>query len=300
MKHQLPFIKFYYLVVWILDKNYPTKADLIKLMHEKDFRVADRTFYRHLNALKDLYNIPVAFCDHNKGYFIDTENSRYYETERFLQLMQEMITANLVSSLFSENSKYLTYLQFESQPSKVFQNIFSQLLTAAEKQVQIHFQYFSYVQNKKAQYKVNPVFIKQYQNRWYLIAKHEGVYKSFALERIKNLETSNKTFTEDIDQVKKQFFQVIGLTNDAVQKVQEVHLKFHASQKNYVQSVPLHKKQQVVQDSNNQYTIKFNVKPNFELKQQILKYGALVEVLNPEALRNEIKEEYKKALKLYK
>jgi len=93
---------------------------------------------------------------------------------------------------------------------------------------------------------------------------------------------------------------VVGLTNDENQLVQKVVLRFHASQKNYVTSVPIHKLQQEITDNANEYTIHLNVKPNFELKQQILKYGALVEVLQPPALRQEIKQEHQKALKLYK
>jgi predicted DNA-binding transcriptional regulator YafY len=42
-----------------------------------------------------------------------------------------------------------------------------------------------------------------------------------------------------------------------------------------------------------------NLYPNKELKQQIFSFGADVEVLSPKELREEIKQEIEKCLKLY-
>ena len=48
MKHKLPFIKYYYLVVWMAEKNYPSKYDLTKLLEEKELFLSERTLYRHI------------------------------------------------------------------------------------------------------------------------------------------------------------------------------------------------------------------------------------------------------------
>jgi len=300
MKQKSPYIRYYYLVKWIADKHYPSMTDIIKLFEEKEILITDRTIYRDHKALINVYNIPVTHCNINKGYFIDDDNDAHHETQRFLQLMQEMITANSVSSLFSENTKYLTYLEFENQPSSAFYNVFEDVLVATQKKLKVKFSYRSYLKQHAISYEVKPVFLKQYQNRWYIIAEHSKTYKAFALERIEDLETTAKKFRVDLNKVKQQFYNVVGLTNDENQLVQKVVLRFHASQKNYVTSVPIHKLQQEITDNANEYTIHLNVKPNFELKQQILKYGALVEVLQPPALRQEVKQEHQKALKMYR
>lgn len=299
MKQKTPLIRYYYLIQLIKDKHYPSRRELTKWLEDKDIFLTERTFYRYVKDVKNLYNIPISYCHTHKGYFIDDENEEYYETGRFLQLMQEMITANAVSRLFSENSKVLTYIEFEVQPSKVFQDVFNYVLTATRKKVKIRFNYFSYQKNTAKEYEVKPYFLKQYQNRWYLIAAHGKKQKSFALEHIQNVELTKETFQANIEQIKQSLLQIVGLTNDENQKTEQVVLRFHATQKNYVKSVPIHKSQQEVSDNAKEYVIKLFVKPNFELKQQILKYGASVEVLQPEVLCNEIQEEYKKALKLY-
>lgn len=93
---------------------------------------------------------------------------------------------------------------------------------------------------------------------------------------------------------------MVGLTNSDKQAVEKVVLRFHPSQKSYIQSVPIHRQQQQLADNETEFTIQLLVKPNFELKQQVLKYGSLVEVLQPKALRQEVRQEHQKALKLYK
>jgi predicted DNA-binding transcriptional regulator YafY len=45
--------------------------------------------------------------------------------------------------------------------------------------------------------------------------------------------------------------------------------------------------------------VKLFVSYNFELKQQLLKYGSLVEVLEPEFVREDIQKELKNALSVY-
>lgn len=300
MKRKSPYLRYYYLVKWIEDKHYPSMRNIIQWFDDKGISIIDRTFYRDTNALKNLYNIPIEYCKKNRGYFVDAENESYHETERFLQLMQEMITAQSVSDLFTENSKYLTYLEFENEPSLLYLNIFEELLEAIQKKVRIKFQHFSYQKNMIGAYQVKPLFLKQYQNRWYLMALHDNKYKAFAVERIKELEITNTKFTESIDKIKPLFLQIIGLTYSQEQQIEEVVLKFHPSQKGYIQSVPIHKLQQQIADTDQEYTIGFYVRPNFELKQQILKYGALVQVVKPLALRNEVKKEHQAALKLYK
>lgn len=300
MKQKSPYIRYYYLVKWIAEKHYPSMNDLIKLFEDKEIFITDRTFYRDRNALINNYNIPIEHCKINKGYFIDDENDAHHETNRFLQLMQEMITANSVSAFFSDNTKYLTYLEFENEPTSMFHNVFEDVLTATQKKQKIKFKYQSYVKSDSQLYEVKPLFLKQYQNRWYIIAEHNKAYKAFALERMEHLETTNKKFKADLTKVKQAYTQIVGLTNDDNKKIEHVQLRFHSSQKNYVKSVPIHKQQQEIADNANEYTIALYVKPNFELKQQVLKYGALVEVLQPQALRQELKEEYQKAWKLYK
>lgn len=97
----------------------------------------------------------------------------------------------------------------------------------------------------------------------------------------------------------EQFSRVVGL-NFKDHPIENVKLRFHISQKPYIQSLPLHRSQKELPSSNEQhFDIELVVHPNFELNQQILKYGSLVTVLEPAWLALEIKNEVRKAVENY-
>lgn len=82
--------------------------------------------------------------------------------------------------------------------------------------------------------------------------------------------------------------------------METIKLSFHISQKPYVVSLPLHHTQKEINPENDAFfDIELLIHPNFEFRQQILKYGSLVKVLEPKWLQDEIKVILKKALMHY-
>ena len=130
--------------------------------------------------------------------------------------------------------------------------------------------------------------------------KIAGLYTRTDLNLYQMSQYASIAHEIDLNKVKQLFRNVVGLTNSDKQAVEKVVLRFHPSQKSYIQSVPIHRQQKQLADNETEFTIQLLVKPNFELKQQVLKYGSLVEVLQPKTLRQEVKQEHQKALKLYK
>src|SRR5690554_8066331 len=74
MKQKTPLIRYYYLIRLIKDKHYPSRRELTKWLEDKDIFLTERTFYRYVKDVKNLYNIPISYCHTHKGYFIDDEN----------------------------------------------------------------------------------------------------------------------------------------------------------------------------------------------------------------------------------
>ena len=74
-------------------------------------------------------------------------------------------------------------------------------------------------------------------------------------------------------------------------------LRFTEARFPYVTSKPIHKSQTTINEK--ECTISLNVKPTRELEQQILSFGADVEVLSPESLRNQIGEKIKENFNKY-
>lgn len=92
---------------------------------------------------------------------------------------------------------------------------------------------------------------------------------------------------------------MVGLNHSANPK-ENIRLSFCPSQTGYLKSLPIHHSQQIIQADENQLIIEINVQPNFELNQQILKYGPLAKVISPAWYAKEIKSLLKEAFQQYK
>ena len=141
--------------------------------------------------------------------------------------------------------------------------------------------------------------LKQYQNRWYVIGETEKGYRTFGIDRIENITIGAEKFKPKTEEAKDKFSHVIGL-NYVDHKMETIQLSFHISQKPYIVSLPLHHSQKEINtEIEDTFDIELRIHPNFEFRQQILKYGSLVKVIEPKWLAEEIKEELKKGLEIY-
>jgi predicted DNA-binding transcriptional regulator YafY len=86
------------------------------------------------------------------------------------------------------------------------------------------------------------------------------------------------------------FNDVIGIILGGGEKVENVEIRVKDNQQRYLRSLPLHHSQEekIVDDDTSIFT--FRLKPTFDFRQELLKYGAAVEVLKPKWLRDEMKE----------
>jgi predicted DNA-binding transcriptional regulator YafY len=95
------------------------------------------------------------------------------------------------------------------------------------------------------------------------------------------------------------FNDVIGIIIGGGEKVEKVEIRVTNEQQKFLRSLPLHHSQeeQVVDEWNSIFT--FYLKPTFDFKQELLKYGDAVEVLKPEWLRNDFMRIAKEMDKIY-
>jgi len=69
--------------------------------------------------------------------------------------------------------------------------------------------------------------------------------------------------------------------------------------KNYFNSLPLHPSQRLI-ESNNEYSVyEYWLAPTLDFRQEVLRHGPTVEVLEPETFREEVVEDLKAAIEYY-
>jgi len=285
------------LLAYLKRNPYKTKQDILDYFEDNDKGFNERTLYRLKETLALDFGIEIVFDYNNGGYFFDEENST--NPQSFLSLLEILTTAELFSTNFKEKNNALSFVEFENKAAIEHIPNFKIVLDAIQQQLPITFKHNSFYHLKEQQYTLKPYFLKQYQNRWYAIGKTEKGYRTFGIDRIENIIIGTKKFKAKTEEAKDKFSQVIGL-NYVDHKLEKIQLSFHISQKPYIISLPLHHSQKEINLNNNEtFDLELLIHPNFEFRQQILKYGSLVKVIEPKWLAEEIREEFKKAFESY-
>ena len=149
---------------------------------------------------------------------------------------------------------------------------------------------------------VHPWYIKQYNNRWFLMAYDAEANRisNFALDRIQEIgieENVDFISNEKID-FEHYFDDVFGVTipPDDVEKIQVV-LQFSKRQYPYIVSKPIHHTQKIINDE--ECILSVELRPTYEFTQLILSFGYDVKVLEPETYKQEIITNIRRNLQNY-
>ncbi|RZK01546.1 MAG: WYL domain-containing protein [Flavobacterium sp.] len=277
------------LLAYLKRNPYKTKQDILDYFEDNDKGFNERTLYRLNETLARDFGIEIVFDYANNGYFFDEENSS--NPESFLSLLEILTTAELFSTSFKEKNNALSFVEFENKAAIEHIPNFKIVLDAIQQQLPVTFRHYSFYHLKEEEYTLKPYFLKQYQNRWYVIGEIEKGYRTFGIDRIESITIGTKKFKAKTEEAKDKFSHVIGL-NYVDHEIEKIHLSFHISQKPYIVSLPLHHSQKEIKtNSENSFDIELRIHPNFEFRQQVLKYGSLVKVVEPKWLAEEIKEE---------
>lgn len=178
-----------------------------------------------------------------------------------------------------------------------------ELAECVEEKKLIRFNYQKYGHTKATKRLAEPLLIKEYRNRWYLIAnnivKGSKELRTFALDRISDVICLDDVFTLDnsFDPILyyKHSFGIIREDSS----VEKVVLEFAASQKYYLESLPIHPTQKVLSATKSKIRISLEVIPSYEFYECILGYGELVRVVSPKHLADQIKDRISKASQHY-
>ena len=177
---------------------------------------------------------------------------------------------------------------------------FSIVATALLTRKQVELTYHGREKDKTTQRIVSPQRLIHYRDNWYLDAwcHHRNGLRNFALERIKKsglLESAAIDIAND--ELEKHYATAYGIF--AGKPNQKAVLKFHRSVAKWVAEERWHPQQKGQFGLDGSYELEIPYRDARELTMDILKYGADVEVLAPEKLRQAIKQKLADAIHQY-
>ncbi len=204
------------------------------------------------------------------------------------------IIARLENSVNKTTNKNESYIQLESNHLLKGIEFVLPLYQAIRKKVPLLITYQSFKNDKAIANVYYPYLLKEYRNRWFLIAKPKSrsTLITLALDRIVEfMEMSLNDFVPyDGVSFERYYEDALGVTKDQKMRAHKVILWIDKYNAPYVKTKPIHSSQQILKEDINGMMIRIDVVLNFELEREILGFGENIKVLAPRLLKSKLKK----------
>lgn len=253
--------------------------------------ISQRTFQRDRDEIYSIWGIEITF-DRKKGVYqiINEENSEDEIIQRTLE------SYDLISAL-KQNRKVGKYIFLENRKSSGTE-FFNAIIKAIEDKVIITFEHLSFTKEPRIRRCV-PKGIKETQNRFYLIAYDLEAkdFRNFGMDRMTNLNLTKETSTTPELNIEAFYHHAFGI--ERTYEAQKIVLKFKMEQMAYVQSLPFHHSQEIVEETETYFIVELFMHPTHDFLLEIMKHGPICEVLEPKILRDQVMERVGRLAKMY-
>lgn len=245
-----------------------------------------KTFDRWKWAIEDLFGINI-------------ENERRCEYRYFFRnpekicqgslahwLLDTYSTANMLSGRLSLNDRILV----EEVPSS--QNFLAPIMDAMRDNCIVKLAHKGFQSDKAYTFLVAPYCIKMFQRRWYLLAKSitDGRMRLYGVDRIEDVTPTEEHFKlpEDFD-ARNYFDSFFGIVLDESINVQRIVIRANRNHQHYLRTLPLHNSQREIYACDEYADFELHLRPTYDFVMELLRAGAMIEVLEPQSLRDTMK-----------
>jgi predicted DNA-binding transcriptional regulator YafY len=263
-----------------------------KLGYNAPIIVNDKKYYTYEDADYSIANSPLSSEDLSVLQEASLLLQQFKGFTHFAD-MNEMIQ-KLEDKIYSESNQQHSVIDFEKNDLLHGIHWLDTLYKVIIQKQTINIMYQSFKAREANEYITYPYLLKEYRNRWFLLAKHKKGNEiiTFALDRIKDITINNKElFKEHRNFDALTFFKpIIGVTrNIGVTPIVITFIvnPYHAP---YIKTKPLHHSQVLVQDTKQGSTFTIEVIPNFELEREILGFGDGIKIISPNSFLRSIKK----------
>lgn len=305
------FAKFVWLVDLLRQYKHLTYKQISEKWKNSGFGNGEvlslRTFHNFKDGIADALGIDIEIDKSVKGYYYhiaessldDKKSVRSWVMDSYSVLNQVMADKQL------ENR-----VQFEKIPSgNTWLTSFMQAMRD-NKVVKITYKKFS--DDVEKTFEAEPYFMKVSNRRWYVIVRalhyveknkqnktHDDEIRVYALDRINNVEITDKTFKMDKDFDAEKFYDgCLGVMHTKDPK-QRVLIKAYGGARNYMETLPFHESQKIVSSDGESTVFEMNVKVTNDFLQLVMMQGDMIEVLEPASVREQMKNFAKTLMKYY-
>jgi predicted DNA-binding transcriptional regulator YafY len=301
--------------------KYPNATSL-----SVQFEISVKTAQRDIEFMRDRLKCPLSYDKSQKGYYYEDntfflpmvylsseELSSLLIARKFLKDISGGYVGKEISSIINKITTILkkhvaeetliddalSFQLIEYSPAP--EEIFKVILEGCLKRRSLRFTYRSLTKHDKTTRTVDPYHLLNYMGTWHLIAYchlRNGL-RNFVFGRISDLKILENTFTIPKSfNIHEHLQSAFGIYKGITTK--EVCLRFTPEKARWITGQVWHKDQKVKINNDGSLELSFPVADFAEIKMEILKHGSVVEVIRPKALRELVREEARRIMRIYK
>jgi predicted DNA-binding transcriptional regulator YafY len=272
-----------------------------KLGYNAPIVVHEKKYYAYEDPKYSITKTPINNTDIQKMKEI-VSVLKQMEGFNYFDALSEMIV-KLESSLHKTTQQAYNYIQFETNALLKGIKHLNPLYQAILKKTPLLLTYQSFKAREASQLIYYPYLLKEYRNRWFLIANmKDGKYlHTLALDRIEAFSLLPKepfVAHQGID-FDRYYQDLIGVTKNERERGRKVIFWVEKRHVPYILTKPIHRSQQLLTEDTLGATLRIDVVFNFELERELLGFGESIRVIAPESLRKQIQGRLRTALTQY-
>ena len=255
--------------------------------------VSGKTLERDFKHIEEAFGLTIGY-DAQRGCYAIKEDLSSAE-ERLEELL---FNFDLLNEL-DRQSPLRSYVLAEHHRPPHSNNMLL-LLAAIRDRHPVRFDYEDY--RKARVYPVEhalPHYLKESQGRWYLLAFNDGILKTYAIERIAELQTmEGETFARRMTiDVAELFRDCYGIWNDERMPIEDIELSYSPLDGRFLKSLPLHPSQRILADNDQEFRIALRLRITNDFVMALLSRSTSLTVIKPESLRDRVRDIYREALR---
>ncbi len=303
------------------DKGYSVKeitSHVNSVLEGEGIKVDKRTIYSDLDDLREKYELNILkvgvrykYADPNDGYRKPRANASDKETlalgleafaslkhlsffDKFSDVVNRLLVGNLYEGIKDDEKKRIIQIgeSYNSTGYQYIEKIYQAIKN--KKAIRVLYTNNAGVTNWRV---ISPYILKEYRNQWYMVSYTKDSSRKpsssvFALSKIDSLTILDQaSYVIDVSFNADDYFMYsLGVYHDLYKEPIVVKLKFTgAIHVQRLKTSKLHSTMELISMTDNEIVVSLEVYNSPDLTALILGFKNEVEVLEPEILRDEIK-----------
>lgn len=275
--------------IWLIDTIYRAKEITLEELSYKwrdyiggnvDDKLHRATFNRWREAIALQFKLDIECNRSNNKYYIS--NPEVIEDDKLKKWMLDTFaTGNIINDNFIMSDRIIV----PQIPSG--KDFLGPIINAMKANHKILITFRKFGDKFTSTFTIEPYCLKLFEQRWYVLGKNNrNEERIFGLDRILEIKELDEKFIlpKGFDAT-EYFSPYYGVITEYHGKPESIIIRAYDNHKHYLNSLPIHESQTIIEDTNDYADFSLRIVPTFDFYLKLLSYGGLIEVIQPETVR---------------